>query len=152
MKHALLFALFLFLQFPTAPATSADGESIEQAAIAFQAARFQATVNADLEALDNFLSDELVYTHTTGNREDKSQFLATIESGRINYLSLEAEEVQVRIYGDIAVMTGIASLTGRAGDREAAFRLRFLDVSKRTGDAWQLVAWQSVRIPEPDQP
>jgi ketosteroid isomerase-like protein len=101
-----------------------------------------------MNSLEGFLADDLTYSHATGWTETKSGFLSTVESRSIDYISMTPEDVAVRIYGDVAVMTGIAKMQGAVGDRKVSLTIRFLDVSRRVGDTWQLVAWQSVKMPE----
>lgn len=139
----VLLAQLIFLQ-----GVIADDAANEQSALEFQSARFQAMVDADVASLEGFLADELTYAHTTGWTESKTEFLATVGSGRLDYISLTPRDVRVQMYGDIAVMTGLARMRGVLGDKPVELTIRFLDVSRRTGDSWQLVAWQSVRIPE----
>lgn len=140
---AMLTALFMFNH-----AAIADDKPVELSALEFQSSRFKAMIDADIETLAGFLADDLTYAHTTGWTETKSGFLATVESGKINYMGVTPRDVAVRVYGDIAVITGLAAMQGKVDDRELNFTIRFLDVSRRVGDSWQLIAWQSVRIPE----
>jgi hypothetical protein len=129
-------------------AAMSDEISAEQSALEFQSARFKAMINADMEALEGFLADDLTYAHTTGWAETKSEFMSTVESGKINYMGVTRRDVAVRIYDDVAVITGLADMRGAVDDREVSFTIRFLDVTKKVDDSWQLVAWQSVRIPD----
>lgn len=128
-------------------ANSGDAAA-SQSAEDFQIARFKAMVDEDIQSLERYLADDLTYSHTTGLSETKSEFLATIKSRKIDYISMEPREVEIRIYGDIAVSTGLATMRGAVGDREVSLEIRFLDVSRRVGNSWQLLAWQSVRMPE----
>ena len=123
-------------------------DAARQSALDFQSARLKAMIDADIDALEKYLADDLTYSHTTGWTETKSEFLSTVESKTIDYMSVTPRDVEVRIYGDVAVMTGLSGMQGAIGDRPVSFTIRFLDVSKRVGDSWQLVAWQSVRLPE----
>ena len=148
MKSNLGCAAVLIAQSMLMQVTMADDASIEQSAREFQSARFGAMIDADMERLEGFLADDLTYSHTTGWTETKSEFLSTVESGKIDYVSVTPADVEVRIYGDIAVMTGLSQMQGAVGDRQVSFTIRFLDVSRRVGDSWQLVAWQSVKLPE----
>ena len=142
-RAAILMAQLILMQ-----GVVADDAAIEQSALEFQSARFTAMVDADIAGLREFLADELTYAHTTGWTETKSEFLSTVESGKIDYISVTPRDVEVRVYGDVAVMTGLARMQGAAGDKPVEFTIRFLDVSRRAGESWQLVAWQSVRLPE----
>jgi ketosteroid isomerase-like protein len=66
-------------------------------------------------------------------------------------MTVTPSEVTVRIYGDVAVMTGLSKMQGAVGDRDVSFTIRFLDVSRRIGNSWQLLAWQSARLPEDEE-
>jgi ketosteroid isomerase-like protein len=125
-----------------------DQESAEQSALEFQSARLKAMIDADIDTLERYLADDLTYSHTTGWTETKSEFLSTVESQAIDYVSVTPRDIEVRIYGDIAVITGLSRMQGAVGNRSVSFTIRFLDVSRRVGDSWQLVAWQSVKFAE----
>lgn len=141
---ALAFALaaqFLFV--PTAPAEFGPDQ---QSALDAQAARLKATIDADIETLETYLADDLTYSHNTGWVETKSEYLATVESETLDYVSATPRDVEVRVYGDIAVLTGLADMSGLLRGEPVALTIRFLEVSRRVGDSWQLTAWQSVRF------
>ena len=148
MKSTYAFAIALLAHLILAQSAFPGETSIEQSARDFQLARFKAMIEEDTETLDDFLADDLTYTHTNGLSETKSGFLATVKSRSIDYVAMVPRNVEVRVYGDVAVMTGLADVQGDVGERTFKFTLRFLDVSRRVDDNWQLVAWQSVRLPE----
>lgn len=148
MRSMVAFAVIFLPQIVLVERAFSDDVSVEQSALEFQSARFNAMVEEDMEALEHFLADDLTYSHTTGWTETKSEFLSTVESRKIDYVSMSPEDVEVRVYGDVAVMTGLSRMQGAVGDRKVSFTIRFLDVSRRVGDSWQLVAWQSVKMPE----
>jgi len=141
----------LMTQFMVVSVAAAGDTTTEQDALDFQAARFNAMVDADVERLEEFLADDLSYTHTTGWVETKTEFLSTVESGRIDYMVITPREVEVRIYGDVAIMTGLSRMQGTVGDRTVDFTIRFTDVSRRVGNSWQLVAWQSAKLPAAEE-
>ena len=140
-RHAVILILVLSL-------ISCGQETAKQSALEFQSARIKAMIDADIDALESYLADDLTYSHTTGWTETKSEFLSTVESETIDYVSVTPRDVEVRIYGDIAVITGLSRMQGAVNDRPVSFTIRFLDVSRRVGDSWQLVAWQSVKLRE----
>ena len=120
----------------------------EREVLQVQASRFQAMTDVNLEELNALLADELTYTHTTGQSETKAEFLAALQSQRIRYESIRPKNVQVRIYSDTAFVTGISAMRVRAGERRASFSIRFIEVYHKKDGNWQLVAWQSTRLPE----
>src|SRR5882762_5821202 len=50
--------------------------------------RFAAMMRADTAALRTRLADDLAYTHTTGARQNKAEFLRTLASGQLRYRSI----------------------------------------------------------------
>lgn len=136
----------LIAQLLCAPAALAEMDPVQQSALDAQAARLKATIDADIETLETYLADDLTYSHNTGWVETKSEYLATVESATLDYLSATPRDVEVRIYGDVAVLTGLADMTGLLRGEPVALTIRFLEVSRRVGDSWQLSAWQSVRF------
>ena len=111
--------------------------------------RFKAMVLGDLLALDKVLSEDLTYTHTSGVLDSKAQLIASLESGQRHYESITPQDVQVRVYGSVGVVTGVSLMRtkGRGRNEASSFRIRFLDVYVKKLDLWQLVAWQSTRLP-----
>lgn len=110
--------------------------------------RVEALVNSDVPRLGKLLSDDLTYTHSTGIKESKDEFLHRIQSGEMKYDSMQHENnVSVRLYGDTGVLTGTSRVRVRAQGQTLNLHIRFSEVwVKRDRGPWQLVAWQSTRI------
>jgi len=106
--------------------------------------RIEAMTKGDTQALEEILADDLIYTHTTARLDTKASFIESIKSGRTNYKSVERKDVEVRQLGDTAVVTGHAKF--HVGDN--TFEARFTDVYAKRNGAWQMVAWQSTRVPD----
>lgn len=111
--------------------------------------RFAAMVRADTAALRTRLADDLAYTHTTGARQDKAEFLHTLASGQLRYRSIAPSERTVRFLGaEGAVVVGRSNMQVESGGKVLAFAIRYLAVYRRVAREWQLVAWQSTRLPD----
>ena len=50
--------------------------------------------------------------------------------------------------GDEVVLTGVARISVMSNGRPNTFRVRFTDVYANKGGQWQMVTWQSTRLPE----
>ena len=116
--------------------------------IALENRRIEAMTNGDAEALNEILADDLIYTHSTARVETKAEFISSVTSGRTKYRSMEQDDVQVRRYGDTAVVTGHANVHVDANGREIKFQIRFIDVYAKRDDVWRMVAWQSTKLPD----
>lgn len=111
-------------------------------------ARMEAMGQKDMAALDRLIADDLVYTHSTARLDTKKSLLAAMESGATVYTSVVPSGVEVRDLGDSVVLTGTARISVVAQGRPNSFAVRFTDVWARKGGQWQMVAWQSTRLPE----
>ena len=148
LAAAALVALFAPTAGLAAPHTETPSAEAEKQVREAQARRLEIMVQGDTAALAPLLTDDLVYTHATGQVETKAQFLESLSSGRLRYRAIAAPDAVVRIYGDTAVVTGRADIQATAGGRDVAFAARYLAVYVREGGAWRLVAWQNTRLPE----
>lgn len=143
--RTVLVAVVLLL-----PVMSAVAETPEEEVRAADARRIAAVVDGNVGALSALLADDLTYTHTTGQVENKEQFLAGIASGKLDYQSIQPSEVQVRVYGNAAntaVMTGRAEMKVNAQGKDLAFAIRFTSVWVKGEGGWRMAAWQSTRLP-----
>ena len=132
----------------TASPEAGRASQIERQLIDVERQRFAAMVAANVGTLERLLADELTYTHTTGTTDTKAELLASLSSGALKYLSIEPEEMRARPYDEVGVVTGRAAMKVRTGGQELAFRIAFTDVYVRRDGRWQMVAWQSTRLPE----
>ena len=112
--------------------------------------RVEALVNGDVPRLEKLLGDDLTYTHSTGVKESKAEFLQRIQSGQLKYDSMQHQnDVSVRRYGDTGVLTGTSRVKVRARGQTLNLHIRFTEVwVKRDRRSWQLVAWQATRVTE----
>ena len=120
-----------------------------EAVRAAESQRLRALVTADYAALDRLLADDLTYTHSTAKLDTKATYLEPLVSGRTRYQSLEPSDVQVRVYGTTGVVTGILRSVALVAGKESRTNMRFTNVWVRRDGRWQMVAWQSTRLPEP---
>ena len=121
---------------------------IEKQIVELERERLRAMINADSEALNSILSDDLTYIHTTTREDSKKSLIDSLASGRLSYKSMDTDGVKVRIYGDAAVVTGSAAIKVSSGGRLLEFSILFTDVYAKQEGRWQMVAWQSTRKPE----
>ena len=85
--------------------------------------RMQAMAAKDVATLETLLADDLVYAH------------------------VEPSEVKAQDLGDAVVLTGIAEIKVTANGSPLAFGVRFTDVYAKRNGRWQMVTWQSTRLP-----
>ncbi len=109
--------------------------------------RMQAMVAKDLATLESLLADDLVYTHSSARLDTKQSLIVGMTSGSTVYTAVEPSDVKAQDLGDSVVLTGVAQIRVVANGTPNAFGVRFTDVYARRNGRWQMVTWQSTRLP-----
>jgi ketosteroid isomerase-like protein len=110
--------------------------------------RMTAMAQKDIATLNTLLSDDLVYTHSSARLDTKQSLIGAMESGSTVYSSVVPSDVKAQDCGDTVVLTGIARIGVKSGGNAMNFAVRFTDVYANKGGKWQMVTWQSTRLPE----
>ena len=66
--------------------------------------------------------------------------------------SFTMTEMIVRVYGDAAVVTGLAEVASETADADKkpfSFQMRFLNVWKKSGDSWKIVVSERTGVRPP---
>jgi ketosteroid isomerase-like protein len=108
--------------------------------------RFNAFLKGDAAALDKLLSPDLIYTHGDGRVVDKATFIAELKTGDFKYVSIEAEEPRIKVFGDTAIVTSRAGMRVINKGAPAQIRIVYTNVHLRRNGSWQMVAWQATRL------
>jgi ketosteroid isomerase-like protein len=108
----------------------------------------QAVIEADLEALDRLVGDEWVIISPDGKVLPKAAFIAVLKSGALTHSAMELDETRVRVYGDVALVTGRAIATGAFQGQAFTTRERSTDVFVRQQGQWRCVLTQLTTIAE----
>ena len=121
---------------------------LEQELIKLEKDRAQAAVRADTAFLDQNTADDYTFITPRGVLTTKAQMLAAFKSGETKLQSYDLDDLQVRVYGDTAVVTGRSTQKGQAQGQDATGQYRFTRVYVKHNGRWQSVAFQSTRIAE----
>lgn len=109
--------------------------------------RMTAMAERDIKTLNEVISDELVYTHSSARLDTKQSLIGNMESGSTVYTSVVPSNVKAQDLGDTVVLTGECQIKVTVGGTPNAFGVRFTDVYARRNGRWQMVTWQSTRLP-----
>jgi ketosteroid isomerase-like protein len=109
--------------------------------------RMDAMGQKDLATLHALISEDLVYTHSSARLDTKKSLIGAMESGATVYTAVVPSDVKAQDLGDTVVLTGSAEIGVMSQGRPNSFAVRFTDVWSNKGGQWQMVAWQSTRLP-----
>ena len=110
--------------------------------------RMTAMAEKDIATLNQLISDDLIYTHSSARLDTKKSLIGNMESGSTVYTSVVPSDVKAQDLGDTVVLTGSCRIGVNSGGNAVNFGVRFTDVYANKGGRWQMVTWQSTRLPD----
>ena len=138
-------SIVAFLNAETLLAQKASGA--EEAVLKADSARFAAMLKGDADALEKLLAPELSYTHSNAAVQDKASFISDIKTGKIKYLTNEPSDRKAQVFGNMAIVTGGASVHVIQNGNDLTFKIRYTNAHINRSGSWQMVAWQATRLP-----
>ena len=103
---------------------------------ALHEAMFEAMVAGELVELDSILAQDFTLTHMTGYVQSRSEWLAAIESGEMQYHSMETVEATYSIDASGPVLTARTLTDATIWGSRANWRLTLRSWFEPRGDAW----------------
>jgi ketosteroid isomerase-like protein len=101
----------------------------------------------DRAALERLIAPDWVVTHVAGQRITRAEaFRDMLDSDATQVTASDVDDIEVRLFGDAAVVTGRTHARGTQSGAPFEVRLRFTDVFVRRGDQWQAVASHATLI------
>jgi uncharacterized protein (TIGR02246 family) len=114
--------------------------SVEDAIRKLDNERIQAQIHADAPALDRIYAPDFIGIGPSGTVRTKPQVLLDFTSGNLKFQSITTDEVQVRVYGNTVVETGLSTMTGQDKGKTVPRDNRFTRVWVKQQGHWRLVA------------
>jgi uncharacterized protein (TIGR02246 family) len=126
------------------PGSTASGAD-ERALYQIERDWAEASMKKDVAALDRILGNEFHANYGTVVG-DKKQFLADYKSGRAKVESMIIGEMNAVVFGDTAVVHGLATEKGSMAGKDTSGQERFTDVFVRRDGRWQCVSGFSTKV------
>jgi len=145
MRPALLIAALVLTVAPTCEgqeqSASRDQRSgVEQVIRQLDNERIQAQIHADATALDRIYAADFIGVGPSGRVRTKPQVISDFTSGDLKFQSITTDEVQVRVYENTAVETGLSTMIGQDKGKAVPRDTRFTRVWVKQQGSWRLVA------------
>jgi ketosteroid isomerase-like protein len=145
MRPALLMAVLVLT---VAPMCEGQGQSagrdqrsgVEQVIRQLDNERIQAQIHADATALDRIYAADFIGVGPSGRVRTKPQVISDFTSGDLKFQSITTDEVQVRVYENTAVETGLSAMIGQDKGKTVPRDTRFTRVWVKQQGHWRLVA------------
>jgi hypothetical protein len=109
--------------------------------------RLRALVDADVERARQLHADDFQLVNPAGGTLSKAAYLGQIASGELDYLVWEPGAIEVRWYGEAAVLRYQAQAQATfAGQKTPLRRFWHTDVYERRSGRWQVVWSHATQI------
>jgi hypothetical protein len=93
------------------------------------------------------VAEEFVEVSRLGQIRTRADNIRDIASGDLKLTTVHYDSLAVRIYGDVAVLRGIADNTGTFRGMQFGGKIRYTRVFVRRDGRWQAVAMQQTAMP-----
>jgi hypothetical protein len=110
--------------------------------------RYGAMLDGDTAVLDELCSDDLIYTHSKGDHDDKPSYLHKVGSRHFIYLEITHPADRILVVGGAALVTGRMTAKVSVAGRIVRVDNRYLAVWVREHGGWKFVAYQPTPIVE----
>ena len=100
----------------------------------------EAQVQRDARALEGMIADHFIDTEYDGEVSDRQKFLADIANPEFQPTSMALRDMQVSLYKDTAVITGVYRAKGMVGGKAYDHTGRFTDTWVFENGHWLCVA------------
>lgn len=104
------------------------------------AIKFEWQIDRQTDSLSKILHDSLLYIHSNGLIESKSDVIHNIETAELVYKKIELGALTVRFAASTALITGSGLFTGRIGHHDFSVGLLFTEVYVKQPDGWKLIS------------
>lgn len=106
----------------------------------------RAMIANDAEAIGRYMADDWTIVGSDGNVGDKHNFLALVKSGALSHDVMTSEDINVRVYGETAVVTARGVSGGKYQGRAFREVERSSSVFVRQDGHWRCVLTHLSRI------
>lgn len=127
---------------PEPTSSASAGVAVQEEIKNIEQERNEALLKHDTATLDRMTSDDYTFINQRGELRTKAEILTGFKSGNFNYEAREISELKVRVYGDMAVVTGRAKQKGVENTKDYSGENRFTRVYVKQNGRWISVALQ----------
>lgn len=106
----------------------------------------QAIVRKDGTAIAANMAEDFRQIDGDGDLETKASFVAGLVSDKLQIEPYTVEDFEIRLYGDVALLSGRTRMRGRYAGKAFESHYRYIDVYHREQDKWKIVSVQITKL------
>lgn len=109
----------------------------------------QAIVRKDEAAIAGNMAEDFRQIDGYGNLENRQSFVAGLVDPKLTIDPYTVEDFEIRLYGDVALLSGRTHMTGRYDGKPFESNYRYIDIYVRRDGQWKIVSVQITKFPPP---
>lgn len=139
MKITYLLILFL------ATGTLVHAQSGQEGQVAFSVdALTQAMLHPDRKTLDDLMSEDVSYGHSSGLVQDKSEIIDGLTKGPFKFLTIDISHQTIKVINNIALVRQVLSTDYSNSGEKGTYKFGVLLVWHLGKGHWKLLARQTI--------
>jgi ketosteroid isomerase-like protein len=107
----------------------------------------KAIVAKDRKAVADNMGEDFRIIDGYGTVDGKAKFVDDILDAKLTIDPYTVEDFEVRLYGDMALLSGRTHMTGKYDGKAFDSNYRYIDIYARRGGTWKIVSVQITKFP-----
>jgi hypothetical protein len=141
MKSTILIFSFLLICVAAIAQTQQ-----EQAILDLSKKKFHWMITMKYDSLEPVLDERMVFIHSNGWSETKTEFIEDIKSGKLRYTAINVLEASARVYPGSAVIIGRGKFNVKLDGKDLEFDLKYTEFYVQKNGKWLLASRHSNRL------
>lgn len=95
-----------------------------------------AMIEKDRTTLERYFDENLTFTHMSGKKQTRDEFIGEIMDGTLNYFKIETKNYSINVDGDTAQMKVTHTLTAKVYGMSGAWTLTGENTYRKRNGIW----------------
>ena len=108
----------------------------------------KAIVRKDRGAIETNMADDFRQIDGDADIETKASFVTGVLLPKLTINPYTVEDFDVRLYGDVALLSGRTQMTGSYDGKPFASHYRYIDIYVRSNGVWKIASVQITKVPK----
>ncbi|HEV8693957.1 MAG TPA: nuclear transport factor 2 family protein [Lysobacter sp.] len=146
MKRFIGAVILTMLVFASVQASE---KKVEEALRQTEQNLLDSLLKGDGAPFEKTMADSFVFIAPDGTTQQRAEFIADLGNGNLKMASSTNDDMDVRVYGNAAVVTYRSTDKGTYKDKDISGQYRWTDVFIKEGGKWRIVSTQGTPIATP---
>jgi ketosteroid isomerase-like protein len=130
-----------------ASTNAAEAPSDEEQILKLEDDWVQALVTHDRDVLDRIVAPGFTFIEPDGTLKNRAEYLANRSSNEAYETeSFQNDQLKVKVFGDFALASGLATIVERRDGKRYRFSLRWKELWRKESGTWQVLASQATPV------